>query len=76
MLHAFFDADWASNKDDFTFTSAFIVYIGHNPISWSSKNQRSVARSSMKAKYRLVAITVAEVRWICTLLTELCISLS
>ena len=75
MLHAFSNADWAGNKDDFTFTGAFIVYIGHNSISWTSKKQRSVARSFMKAEYRLVAITVAEVRWICTLLTELGISL-
>ncbi|RVW53564.1 Retrovirus-related Pol polyprotein from transposon RE2 [Vitis vinifera] len=37
-LHAFSDSDWAGNKDDFTSTSAYIIYLGHNPISWSSKN--------------------------------------
>ena len=26
------DADWARNKDDFTSTSAFIIYLGRNPI--------------------------------------------
>ena len=25
-LHAFFDVDWAYNKDDFTSTSAYLVY--------------------------------------------------
>ncbi|KAL6335439.1 hypothetical protein AAG906_029682 [Vitis piasezkii] len=39
-LHAFSDFDWAVNKDDFTSTSAYVVYIGRNPISWSSKKQR------------------------------------
>ena len=31
-LHAFSDADWAGNKDDFSSTSAHIVYLGRNPI--------------------------------------------
>ncbi|RVW91741.1 Retrovirus-related Pol polyprotein from transposon RE1 [Vitis vinifera] len=59
-LHAFSDSDWASNKDDFTFTSAYIIYLGHNPISWSSKKQRTVARSSTEAEYRSVASTAAK----------------
>ena len=49
MLHAFFDADWVGNKDDFTSTGAFIIYLGHNPISWSFKKQNNVARSSTEA---------------------------
>ncbi|RVX13060.1 Retrovirus-related Pol polyprotein from transposon RE2 [Vitis vinifera] len=50
-LHAFSDADWVGNKDDYTFTSAYIVYLGCHPISWSSKKQRTVARSSTEAEY-------------------------
>jgi len=45
-LHAFSDADWAGNKDDFSSTSAYIVYLGRNPILWSSKKQTTIARSS------------------------------
>ncbi|KAF9677968.1 hypothetical protein SADUNF_Sadunf08G0163100 [Salix dunnii] len=37
QLHAFSDADWAGDKDDFSSTSAYIIYLGRNPISWSSK---------------------------------------
>ena len=33
MIHAFSDADWACNKDDFTSIGTFIVYLGCNPIS-------------------------------------------
>ena len=74
-LHAFSDADWAGNKDDYTSTSAYVVYLGPNPISWSSKKQRTVARSSTEAEYRSVASTAAELRWICSLLLELGVTL-
>ncbi|RVW61441.1 Retrovirus-related Pol polyprotein from transposon RE2 [Vitis vinifera] len=63
------------NKDDFTSTSAYIIYLGHNPISWSSKKQRTVTRSSTKAEYRSVASTAVKIRWICSLLTELGVTL-
>ena len=59
------------NKDDFSSTGAYILYLGRNPISWSSKKQRTIARSSTEAEYRSVADTASEVDWVCSLLTEL-----
>ena len=75
-LHAFSDADWAGNKDDFSSTSAYIVYLGKNPISWSSKKQNTIARSSTEAEYRSVATTAAELNWVCFLLTDLGLKVS
>ena len=75
-LHAFSDADWAGNRDDFTSTSANIIYLGSNPVSWSSRKQKTVARSSTEAEYRAVADTACEIIWITNVLKELGISSS
>lgn len=75
-LHAFSDADWAGDSDDYVSTNAHIVYLGRTPVSWSSKKQSGVARLSTEAEYRSVANTSAEIRWICNLLTELGIDIS
>ena len=74
-LYAFSDADWAGNTDDFTSTSAYLVYLGRNPISQSPKKQRTVAHCSTEAEYHLVAATTAELQWISSLLTELGVDL-
>ena len=68
--------DWAGNYDDWTFTSAYISFIGVNPISWSSKKQRAVARSSTKAKYRALANAASETLWFLSLFKELGLPLS
>ena len=74
-LITYTDADWAENIDDRTSTSAYITFLGYNPISWSSKKQRAVARSTTKAEYRALANGASETMWLLALLQELGFSL-
>jgi hypothetical protein len=76
QLHAFSNSDWVGNKYDYSSTSAYLVYLGSNLISWSSKKQKTIARSSTEAEYRSVATTVAELCWVQSLLHELGVALS
>ncbi|CAL1362863.1 unnamed protein product [Linum trigynum] len=70
-LSAFADSDWASNLDDRSSTSAYLLYLGSTLVSWRSQKQRTVARSSTEAEYRAIAHASAEIEWLQNLLQEL-----
>ncbi|CAM8938049.1 unnamed protein product [Rhodiola kirilowii] len=73
-LVAFSDAGWASDGDDCRSQHGFAIYYDGNLISWSSKKQDVVAKSSSEAEYRAIAFTATELIWIQQLL--LCDNLS
>jgi histone deacetylase 1/2 len=74
-LRAYSDADWATDQDDRRSTSGSCIYFGPDLVSWGSKKQPHVARSSTEAEYQSMANTTADLVWIQSLLHELQIPL-
>jgi hypothetical protein len=70
-IQAYLDANWAGCPDDCKSTGAHCVFIGLNLVSWSSRKQPTVSRSSTEAEYKVVANTAAEVLWLKVLLCDL-----
>lgn len=68
---AYSDADWAGCPDTRRSTSTYCVYLGGALVSWSSKRQAAVSRSSAEAEYRAVANVVTDCVWLRQLLREL-----
>lgn len=70
-ITAFCNSDWGFDLDDRKSTTGFCIYLDANLISWSSKKQQVVSRSSTEAEYRSIAATAADISWIQSLLHEL-----
>lgn len=75
QLIAFSDVDWVADMDDRKSVSGYCVLLGQTPISWSSKKQENIFRSSCEAKCRSLAFATLDVMWVCFLFAELCIPL-
>ncbi|KAK8933315.1 hypothetical protein KSP39_PZI015777 [Platanthera zijinensis] len=70
-LEAYSDSDWAGCLATRKSTTRFIVFMGGNLVSWKSKKQTTVARSSVEAEYRAMSHTVAEIMWVRQILCEI-----
>lgn len=70
-IEAYTDADWAGAIEDRRSTSGYCTFVWGNLVTWRSKKQTVVARSSAEAELRAVAHGICEVLWLKILLEEL-----
>lgn len=70
-IEVYTDADWAGCIEDRKSTSGYCTFVWGNLVTWKSKKQKVVARSSAEAELRALAKGVCEGLWIRRVLEEI-----
>ena len=70
-LQAYFNSDWAACSFSRRSITGHLILFGQSPISWKSKKQGTISRSSSEVEYRAMSQVATEVTWLVRLLEEL-----
>ncbi|CAB4037181.1 Hypothetical predicted protein [Paramuricea clavata] len=71
VLYGYADADWGGNVETRRSTSGYVFQIQNNTISWFSKRQASVSRSTTEAEYIALSTACQEAVWLRRLLSDI-----
>ena len=70
-LQAFSDSDWVACPTSRRSVIGYLILLESSLISWKSKKQGTVLKSSSEAEYRAMAQAASKVTWLVRLLEEL-----
>jgi hypothetical protein len=70
-LVAYNDVDWAGCPDTKRSVTSWCMFLGDSLISWKSKKQARVSKSSTESEYRAMSTACSEIIWLRGLLAEL-----
>nr|KYP71079.1 hypothetical protein KK1_010322 [Cajanus cajan] len=73
-IQAFSDYDWATCATTRRSVTGYCVFLGKSLVTWKSKKQSTVSRSSSEAEYRALASLTCELQWLPNLFNDLQIS--
>lgn len=68
---AYSDSDWAKCPITRKSVSGYCVFVNGNLVSWKSKKQNTLSKSSAEAEYRSMASATCEVMWVLKILKDL-----
>lgn len=61
----------AACPDDRRSTTAYSVFLGTHLLSWGTKKEATVSRSSAEAEYKALAVTASELLWLSYVLCDM-----
>ncbi|CAM8878685.1 unnamed protein product [Rhodiola kirilowii] len=70
-LRGFCDADWASCPLTRRSVTGYCMLIGSSVVSWKTRKQAVVSRSSAESEYRSMAAACSEIAWLIRLLADM-----
>lgn len=70
-MEAYTDADYAGSMTDRRSTTGYCTFLCGNLVTWRSKKQSVVARSSAEAEFRAMALGICELLWMKQVLEDL-----
>lgn len=70
-LSAYCDSDWAAFPITRRSLTGYVIMLGGSHVSWKTKKQGVVSRSSAEAEYMSMALTLCELKWIIQLMQSL-----
>ena len=71
QVSAFSDSDWSACHFSSRSLSSYAVFLGQSLVSWKTKKQQTVSKSSAEAEYRSMSATASELVWVHGLLEDL-----
>ena len=70
-IEGYTNSDWAGDQTTKRSTFGYFTFVEGNLVTWKSKKQKVVARSSVEAEFRGMAHGVCELLWIRNILRDL-----